>query len=89
MNKNIEKTYKKESTKNIDSVRKLHEKTVTELNLDDRVFETTSREAFFTLKDHKPNFQNSPTCRLINPCKPEIGKMGKQIVARIVIAHCF
>jgi hypothetical protein len=36
-----------------------------------------------TLKDHKPNFTNSPTCRLINPSKSEIGIVSKQILERI------
>ena len=38
---------------------------------------------FITLKDHKPNFRNNPTCRLINPTKPEIGKISKQILEKI------
>ena len=37
-----------------------------------------------SLKDHKPNFRNKPTCRLINPCKPELGRVSKQIVENIV-----
>ena len=45
---------------------------------------TAKREAFLTLKDHKPNFNNKPSCRLINPCKPELGKISKQIVEKIV-----
>ena len=53
------------------------------LNLDDRVNTTAKREAFITLKDHKPNFANNPTCRLINPAKSEIGKISKQILDRI------
>ena len=32
----------------------------------------------------KENFRNKPTCRLINPCKPELGKVSKQIVEKIV-----
>ena len=36
------------------------------------------------MKDHKPNFQNSPSCRLINPTKSEIGKISKQILEKIV-----
>ena len=36
-----------------------------------------------TLKDHKPNFANNPTCRLINPAKSEIGKISKQLLDRI------
>ena len=34
-------------------------------------------------KDHKPNFANKPTCRLINPTKSEIGKISKNILDRI------
>ena len=40
---------------------------------------TAYREAFVTLKDHKENFRNKPTCRLIKPCKPELRKVSKQI----------
>jgi hypothetical protein len=35
------------------------------------------------LKDHKPNFENNPTCRLINPSKSEIGRVCKQILDRM------
>ena len=54
------------------------------LQLSDRIDVTAKREAFITLKDHKPNFRNKPTCRLINPCKPELGKVSKQLVEKIV-----
>ena len=37
-----------------------------------------------TLKDQKEKFRNKPTCRPINPCKPELGKVSKQIVEKIV-----
>jgi uncharacterized protein YcbX len=55
----------------------------TKLALDDRINITAKREAFITLKDHKPNFDNKPTCRLINPTKSEIGKISKHILDRI------
>ena len=47
-----------------------------------RINTTAEREAFITLKDHKPNFPNNPACRLINPrMKSEIiGKISKQIL---------
>ena len=35
------------------------------------------------MKDHKPNFANKPTCRLINPAKSEIGKISKVTLDRI------
>ena len=34
---------------------------------------------FFTLKNHKDNFQNNPTVKLINPTKNEIGRINKVI----------
>ena len=47
------------------------------------MFETTKREPFITIKDHKQNFQQNTKCRLINPSKPELGKISKQITAKI------
>ena len=44
---------------------------------------TANRDAFITLKDHKPNFSNKPTCQLINPTKSKIGKISKEILDRI------
>ena len=52
--------------------------------MDDRIYKTSKKEAFITLKDHKPNFNNKPTCRLLNPTKPEIRKISKQKIAKIV-----
>ena len=34
---------------------------------------------FITLKDHKENFQNNPSVRLINPAKNELGSLSKFI----------
>ena len=44
------------------------------MEIADRVPVTVEREAFGTLKDHKDNFENNPKIRLINPCKPELGR---------------
>ena len=38
---------------------------------------------FFTLKDHKENFQNNPTVRLINPAKNKIERLSKVILDKI------
>ena len=38
---------------------------------------------FFTLKDHKENFLNNPTVRLINQAKNEIGRISKVILDKI------
>ena len=80
----IQKEYKK-STETAESHITREDKNVAErLKLSDRINITAKREAFLTLKDHKPNFRNKPSCRLINPCKPELGKISKQIVEKIV-----
>ena len=39
--------------------------------------------SFITLKDHKENFTNHPTTRLINPFKNEIGRISKHILDQI------
>ena len=41
------------------------------------------KDAFITLKNHKPNFANKPTCLLINSTKSEIGRISKTILERI------
>ena len=38
---------------------------------------------FFTLKNHKDNFQNNPTVKLIKPTKNEIGRINKVILGKI------
>ena len=35
--------------------------------------------AYLTLKDHQENFYAGTPCRLINPCKSEIGKISKRV----------
>ena len=54
------------------------------LDLDDRIYSLQSKEAFITLKDHKDNFANNTKCRLLNPAKSDMGKVSKQILARVV-----
>ena len=53
------------------------------MKIADRMDVLAKRQAFITLKDHKDNFVNNPTCRLINPTKSEMGKVSKQILDRI------
>ena len=57
---------------------------VTKLELEDRVFNKTKQDAFQTVKDHKPNFKNNPTSCLINPTKPELGRVSKKLLSKVV-----
>ena len=47
------------------------------------MFVNGKQNCFITLKDHKPNFQNNPTVRLLNPAKNELGRISKTILDKI------
>ena len=70
--------------KNVGKVSLEHKQTAADLELDERIFNTTPREAFVTLKDHKPDFQIRPSVRLINPTKHELGKVAMKILDDVV-----
>ena len=80
---NITKTYKKAHKNQLTKIDSKAKALTKKLEIDDRVEATATKEAFITLKDHKDNFVNKPTCRLINPSKQEIGKISKKILERI------
>ena len=80
---NITSTYKKASASTINAINNEPKNIATNMNIDDRTERMAERQAFLTLKDHKDNFQNKPTCRLINPAKSEIGRISKQILEKI------
>ena len=82
LDKEIQKKYKKASEDDERNIKAEHSNIVTNLEIDDRVFATAKNPARITLKDHKPDFRNKPTTRLINPCKPEIGKIAKQELSK-------
>ena len=75
---NVTKTYRKADIKQLTKIDEEARTITKKLNIDDRVESMAMKEAFITLKDHKENFENKPTCRLINPSKPEIWRKSKQ-----------
>ena len=83
LEQNILKSYKKAHPNTVRDIHTENKKIATKLGIDDRVDTTANKDAFITLKDHKPNFANKPTCRLINPTKSEIGKISKVTLDRI------
>ena len=83
LEQNITKSYKKAHPNTIRDIHTENKKIAAKLGIDDRVDTTANKDAFITLKDHKPNFANKPTCQLINPTKSEIGKISKEILDRI------
>ena len=82
--KNVNDEYKISTARNVKKVTASHKAIVNELDIEDRVFKTSDREAFISLKDHKADFRNKPKSRLLNPMKPEIGQVSHLILKKIV-----
>ena len=80
---NVTKTYKKSSHSVANKLDTQSASIAKQLKLDDRIEKLAKNEAFITLKDHKPAFNDHPTCRLINPSKSEIGVVSKHILDEI------
>ena len=82
LNTAITKTYEKAPAQATSRIISDEKKIAKSLGIDNRVDSLATKDSFITLKDHKPNFSNNPTCRLINPSKSEIGIISKQILPR-------
>ena len=83
LKRDITKVYEIDKRNDFDKVTKEDKRIAEELEIADRVFKTSQRQAFLSYKDHKENFNNSKPSRLINPCKPELGKVSKNILEKI------
>ena len=81
---NITKDYKKADMELADNINKEAAVLAKSMKLEDRIHKMGRQEAYITLKDHKPDFPARVSCRLINPCKTEMGKISKTILQRIV-----
>ena len=73
------KWFKKAPKNTYDNINKEAKGIATDLELDDRIEITAERKAFISLKDHRKNFANNPSCRLINPAKSEIGLIKQKL----------
>jgi len=78
LEKNITKSYKKAQSETMQAIHKENKAIARKLKIDNRVDITADKDAFITLKDHKPNFANKPTCRLTNPTKPKTERQNQQ-----------
>ena len=52
------------------------------IKLDDTIECTAKNPVFIMLKDHKTNLRRSTCCQLLNPCKPEFGKITKLLLEK-------
>ena len=82
--KEVTKDYKKAKANHVKNINNAHKIIVNKLEIEDRVFKNTEREAFVNMKDHKPGFINNPKCRMLVPSKVEIGKISHRILKNVV-----
>ena len=75
----VTSTYKKAEANVESKIMSEGKELVKNKNVYNRMLTNGKNEAFITLKDHKPNFQNNPKVRLINPAKNELGRISKSI----------
>ena len=80
---NITLSYQKAENKSLDEINCEARIVTLKLDLADRVQCYARKSVFITLKDHKPNFDNNPKCRLINPAKSEVGRISKVLLDNI------
>ena len=83
LDKSVHKEYKKSSENTAILAEKADLKIAAKLEINDRIHRTSKRDSFVTLKDHKPGFHSNPSCRLLNPTKPELGKVSKQMLEKL------
>ena len=60
-----------------------------QLSVDDRIEQMCENESYITIKDHKEDFPNKISCRLINSSKFDIGKINKTILDKIITKIVF
>ena len=80
---NITKDYKKVEMFELEKINQEAASIAKKMRIDDRVDGMGLNQGFITVKDHKPNFPNRLDCRLINPCKSQIGRISKKILEDI------
>ena len=83
LTESITKSYQLGDEKTVDDINQELQEVTNKLKIADRIETMAKRATFVTLKDHKENFDNHPTCRLTNPAKSELGKVSKTILYRI------
>ena len=78
--KDVQNNFKKVKKDALAQVNNNHKLLAQNLNIDDRLFQTSVEDCFVKVKDHKSNFRENPQVRTINPAKPELGRVSKKIL---------
>ena len=83
LNDNITKSYETTSRSAMHAINPKAGNIASRLGIAGRVEVYADKTAYVKIKDHKENFPNKISCRLINPDKSEIGRISKSIVEGI------
>ena len=83
LKENVTKTYKKSTRKKLFNINPTSKEITEKLPISDRIDKMQETEAYITIKDHKEDFPNKISCRLINPSKSSTGKISKGILDKI------
>ena len=83
LNDSITTTYKKASNNIKKKINAAGKQVLRNNKVLKRMQTNGETNCFISLKDHKENFQNNLTIRLINPAKNELGKISKVILGKI------
>ena len=77
LRENITRHYRSPDQDAYDNINAEVQVIASKLCIADRIDMMAKREASITLKDHNDSFENSLSCRLINPMKSEMGLVSK------------
>ena len=77
---NVTKTYKNSNFNKARNINNKAKKITGNLPVADRIDKLQEKKVYITIKDHKDDFSNKISCRLINPCTSNIGKISKVIL---------
>ena len=80
---NVTKTYKNSNFNKARNINNKAKKITGNLPVADRIVKLQEKKVYITIKDHKDDFSNKISCRLINSCKSGIDKISKLILDRI------
>ena len=83
LKENITKRYKNSDRRKVNNVNSHAKRITKKLPISDRIEKLHETEAYIAIKDHKGDFPNKISYRLLNPSKSSIGKISKVILDKI------
>ena len=87
----VTKTYKRSEVDQANNIDKKAKVIAESLGIENKVMQCKQAACYTTLKDHKSDFNVSPSVRLINPCNQDVSRVAqislKKLIRRIKVKH--